>query len=397
MYYLGVDWAVEKHDLCLLAADGRVLSEFSISNDGSGYQRLKEILEGIGDTIAVNIERPDGLLVDWFAAQGYLVCVVPPTILAHRRPRRSKDDRGDAYLLAHLLRTGDRDCRPLVRQSETMIHLRQLINAYDSTLRGLRQQTNRLVWNLRNYYPGVLKAFRCHHSPAFLNFLERFPTPHEARALNLLELRGALQEAHYPAINRLNHIYTALQDPTPRAFAEAGYAEVMLTILPLVRCYTEQRRALARRIGMLYSTHPDADWWHTFPGTGGPLTPARLLAALGDDRRRFPSAKVLQAVAGTAPVTRKSGKQIRVEFREACNKSLRRAADDLARQSVKHSGWAKAYYYDQLSRGHSKARAYRALGNRWLSIIWKLWQTGEPYDEVKRVANRSRQGQLLSA
>ncbi len=26
MHYLGVDWAVEKHDLCLLADDGRVLT-----------------------------------------------------------------------------------------------------------------------------------------------------------------------------------------------------------------------------------------------------------------------------------------------------------------------------------------------------------------------------------
>ena len=117
MQYLGVDWAVEKHDFCLLAADGRVLSEFSISNDGSGYQQLKEILQEVGGTIAVNIERPDGLLVDWLTAENYPVYVIPPTILAHRRPRRSKDDRGDAYLLAHLLRTRDRDCRPLVRQS----------------------------------------------------------------------------------------------------------------------------------------------------------------------------------------------------------------------------------------------------------------------------------------
>jgi hypothetical protein len=37
-------------------------------------------------------------------------------VLAHRRPRRSKDDRGDAYLLAYLLRVGDKDCRPICQQ-----------------------------------------------------------------------------------------------------------------------------------------------------------------------------------------------------------------------------------------------------------------------------------------
>ena len=39
MHYLGIDWATEKHDLCLLAEDGRVLSEFTITSDLKGFQR----------------------------------------------------------------------------------------------------------------------------------------------------------------------------------------------------------------------------------------------------------------------------------------------------------------------------------------------------------------------
>jgi len=31
---------------------------------------------------------------------------------------------------------------------------------------------------------------------------------------------------------------------------------------------------------------------------------------------------------------------------------------------------------------HSKSHAYRCLANRWLGIIWKLWQTGQVYDEA---------------
>ncbi|MEO1644788.1 MAG: transposase, partial [Chloroflexota bacterium] len=153
-----------------------------------------------------------------------------------------------------------------------------------------------------------------------------------------------------------------------------------------------QKNALTREMKKVFLSHPDADWWLSIPGTKGPLTPARMLAWVGDNRSRFPSAKVLQAIAGTVPVTRRSGKTKVVEFRTACSHPLRSAVDDLARQSTRHSGWARAYFQQQLDKGHSAARSYRALANRWLKIIWTLWQCQEMYDEAKHVANRSRQG-----
>jgi transposase len=115
-----------------------------------------------------------------------------------------------------------------------------------------------------------------------------------------------------------------------------------------------------------------------------------LVGRIGDDRDRFPSTSSLQATAGTAPVTRRSGKSKSVEFRKACSHKLRKAVDDLARQSVKSSAWAQQYYDAQMLRGHSSTRSYRALGNRWLSIIWKLWQTRVEYDEQVHLANRLR-------
>jgi hypothetical protein len=67
---------------------------------------------------------------------------------------------------------------------------------------------------------------------------------------------------------------------------------------------------------------------------------------------------------------------------------------DLARNSIRKSGWARSYFLDQLKKGHSKARAFRALANRWLRIVWTLWQRRERYDESRHVANRARQGLL---
>lgn len=37
MYFLGIDWADDKHDICLLAPDGRILSQFVIEHNWSGF------------------------------------------------------------------------------------------------------------------------------------------------------------------------------------------------------------------------------------------------------------------------------------------------------------------------------------------------------------------------
>ena len=396
MCYLGIDWAKDKHDLCLLADDGRLLSTFTIPNNLAGLQQMQQILDSL-DNVKANLERSDGLLVDWLLSQQVAVYTTPPVAVARRRPGRRKDDFGDAYQLADMLRAQDPSCHPLARSSETVHHLQQLIRAYDIIVRDLRAATVRLTWILSQYYPTLLEAFPRRDSLISLTFLEAFPTPEAARRLTQSDLVQFLREHHYSQTQRLKQIYAALQTTAPASAFAAGYTEAALLLVPRIRLLVAQRKATHQRIVAVYNTHPEAAWWKGFPGASADLTPARLLAAIGDNRQRFPSAPALQATAGTVPITRKSGKKRHVEFRNACSKPLRRAVSDLARYSLARSGWAQAYFYQQLARGHSRSRAYRALGNRWLSVIWKLWQTGESYDEARHVANRERRNHPLPA
>lgn len=85
--------------------------------------------------------------------------------------------------------------------------------------------------------------------------------------------------------------------------------------------------------------------------SGRYLSATRLLTWIGDNREPYPSAQVLQAIAGTVPVTRRGGKQHQLEFRSACCYALRKATDDLARESILKSGWARAYFHEQQALG----------------------------------------------
>lgn len=392
MYFIGVDWADSKHDICVLDPDGQIIREFEISNDQHGFDILRKRIFRLQDDVEINIERPDGLIVDWLVRNGYTVYVTPPTSLHHRRPRRSKDDKGDAYLLAYLLRIKDNECRLLASRSDIVEEMRQLLRAYDDMVREQRRQGNRLTYLLKQYYPSALKLFCQPYRLISLAFLEKYPTPEMARTASVDDLSQFLRDNRYSGKkvdDKAVEMFNLLQAPAPSAAVHTGLMIHVQVLIPLLRHIYYSRTDLRKRVLKLFPVHPDMAWWNTIPGAQN-LTGARLLAWIGDDRVRFPNANTLQATAGTAPVTRRSGKSRSVEFRQACSHKLRKAVDDLARQSAKKSQWAKEYYDAQVARGHGSARAYRALGNRWLSIIWKLWQTKTPYDEQIHLANRAR-------
>lgn len=392
MYYLGIDWSTEKHDLCLLDDTGTLVQQLEIKQSSEGFQHFEKLVNRYGAAnILFNIERSDGLLVDWMLAQGWRIHVTPSVVVAHRRPRRSKSDLSDAYLLAHLLRLKDPDCRLLTRSSATVLHLRELARALDTTLADQRRLANRLSYLLYQYFPAANHLFAHVESLVCLAFLELYPTPQQARTLTRHKLKLFLKKQDYKFLSRLDMIYDRLQMPMPTAAVSDGYVAQVQILIPMLRQLHQTRSRLERELPKLFMTHPEAAWWKSLPGSKGPLTPARLLAWIGDDRSRFPNAETLQAIAGTAPVTRRSGKALNVEFRKACSHPLRKTLDDFARQSVRYSAWAREYRDEQLRRGHSKARAYRGLANRWAKIIWTLWQRHEWYDEAKHVANRTHE------
>jgi hypothetical protein len=70
---------------------------------------------------------------------------------------------------------------------------------------------------------------------------------------------------------------------------------------------------------------------------------------------------------------------------------LRYVVDQVAFLSLLSSAWARAYYDQQRARGHAHRQALRALGAKWLKIIFVMWQRQVPYDEHYHLATMTRQ------
>ena len=135
--------------------------------------------------------------MDWLTRQPWPIYITPPNATNKRRPSRSKSDRGDAELMADLVRRQVDECRPLVTRGETVEHLRQLLRAYDGVLREQRRLGNRLIYQLKQYYPASLKAFSRPNNLISLAFLERYPTPDAAKAATVDDLHDFLREQRY--------------------------------------------------------------------------------------------------------------------------------------------------------------------------------------------------------
>ncbi len=168
------------------------------------------------------------------------------------------------------------------------------------------------------------------------------------------------------------------------------YQDEAVQLANLLLQTTQTKLTALRELQALYRQHPDYSIFSSLPGAGELLGPA-LLAKFGDDRQRFPTPASVQALAGTCPVTDKSGKRKVIKFRKACDREWRSLSQAWAIALVNRarSPVAIAYFEQIRPRCHNRHHAYRCVANRWLAIAWKLWQTHQPYDEAYHFQQRA--------
>ena len=107
-----------------------------------------------------------------------------------------------------------------------------------------------------------------------------------------------------------------------------------------------------------------------------------MLAEIGDDRSRFTGARGLKAYAGSAPVTRASGKSMAVLHRRVKNRRLAAAGYTRAFAALTASPGARAHYDRRKTAGDRHAAAQRNLFNRLLGCLHHCLLTSQPYDET---------------
>ena len=398
-YYLGVDWGDRVHQLYVGDEDGEKVVEMKVQETPEGMAELGRWLDerrAEGIELWAGIEKPHGRIVDFLLDHGVVVYPINPKAVDRARDRfrmsRSKSDPFDARVLSEFVRTDHAHLRPLRPNSEQAQELKMLSRDQQRVLRHKTRLLNQLKITLKEYYPRPLEVFGDLESRIALDFLRQYPTP---AALSKLSRKKWTRFAnqHHLGQARSKKLWEELKKPqllVPEHVvrAKAQLVEVLLDQLEVsVRAVEKYNE----KVEGFFASMPAAELVKRLPGgKSGTIVP-RIWAELGDAEGRWESFRHLQAEAGVVPVTRSSGKSRVVQFRFSCNKQLRHAAYWFAFVSLNRSEWADRYYRDQRAKGHSHHQALRALGAKWLKIIFVMWRDHEPYDENCHLANIARQ------
>ncbi|MDV6247203.1 transposase [Rhodococcus opacus] len=106
-----------------------------------------------------------------------------------------------------------------------------------------------------------------------------------------------------------------------------------------------------------------------------------MLAEIGDDSERFTTPAALRAFAGTAPITRASGRSHYVKARKVRNKRLGDACHWWAFAALTKSPGARAHYDKRRAAGDHHNAALRNLANKLLGRLWWCLQYDESWNE----------------
>lgn len=395
--FCGVDWAEGHHDIALVEAGGKQLAKVRISDDAAGFAQLTALLTEHGDSedapIPVAIETSRGLLVACLRATGRPVFAINPLAVARYRDRhsvaRKKSDAVDAAALANILRTDMAAHRPLPADSELVQAIAVLARAQQDAVWARGQAQNKLRSQLREFYPAILDAYAQHKhglcSREARSILAAAPTPTMAAKLTRRRLQSLLKQA-----GRVRGIQTEaerLHEVFKREYlhqlpqVETALGHQTSALLRQLNTACDNAEQLEEAVTQAFAEHHDAPIIRSFPGLAS-LTGARILAEIGDDRARFADAGSLKAYAGSAPVTRSSGKSCMVMSRKIKNQRLAAVGYVWAFVSLTRSPGARAHYDRRREAGDRHVAAQRNLFNRFMGMLFYCLQNGHIYDEA---------------
>ncbi len=337
MQHIGVDLGGKQSQVCVRAADGRIVLEKRIATSSlmcffQHQPKSRIVLETCSEAFRV---------ADWALECGHEVRVVPATLVRSLGvgARGIKTDRRDAQVLSEV------SCRidlPSVHIPAEQARNRRTMCAMREQLLGART--------------------------ALANAVQGW------RRTQLLKMRSG-EPVTLPM--RLREAALAHPDGLPQHVERLLLAIEALNVQ--IKEANEELETLAKK-------DPVCQRLMTVPGIG-PATSMRFVAAL-DDRTRFPSAHSVEAFLGLTPGEKSSGdRQQRL--------GITKAGPAMVRTNLVQAAWTfrrtrpldpMSKWADQIEQRRGKFIATVALARKLAGVLFALWRDGSVYELNHRKA-----------
>jgi transposase len=317
--YCGIDWATAHHDVAVVDADGLVVARARVGNDAAGFAQLLTLLAEAGDSA----DEP-----------------IPVAI---------ETDRG---LVVAALRETGRGIYPINPLVASRYRSRYAVSGAKS-----------------DATDAVLLANNIHTDAA-----AHRPLPADTELAQAGRRRDLDRDVEW-----LRKVFTDIYLRQPPQVENA----MGIQLSGLLRQFEAACAAadeLAEAAIAHFEQHPDAAIISSFPGLGK-LTGARVLAEIGDDRTRFADARGLKAFAGSAPITRASGKKTVVTHRHIKTGAWPTTGSIWALASLRSFPGARRHFDTRRAAGDWNRQAQRHLFNKFLGQLHHCLHTNQLYNE----------------
>ena len=206
--FVGIDWAAESHEVCVLDPERRVIARKTIEHSGVGVAQLCDLLLTLSNhqpsRVAVAIETPRGA-VETLVERQFAVFAINPKQMDRFRDRHSvagaKDDRKDAFVLGDSLRTDLHLFHRLQLDEAQVIRIRELSRTEEDMVQEQIRAGNQLRELLRRYYPQMLNLCPGVDEIWFWDLIECAPKPEAVRKLTRSKIERLLNASVRPPSN----------------------------------------------------------------------------------------------------------------------------------------------------------------------------------------------------
>jgi len=402
--FVGDDWAEDHHDVEVQDEHGRAVRTARLPEGVDGMARFHELVgrflpdDAEPSKVLVCIETDRGPWVRALIAAGYQVYGVNPKQAARHRELMSlsgaKSDKADAHTLADMVRTRRHQLRQVAADSDIAEAVKVVARAHQTLIWERTRHTLRLRAALRDYFPAALQAYQAltlTGSDA-LELLAKAPTPAAAAKLTLTQISAALKTARRRDIPaKAAAIQQALraQHLGQAEVVNTAYAATVRARIAVLQTLNAEIRTLDGEVEAHFGQHPDAEVYLSQPGIGVILG-ARVLAEFGDAADRYADARSRKNYAGTAPITRQSGKSKTVHARFVHNDRLVDALHMQAGAAILHDPGVRAYYDELRAREIGHNAALRQVGNRLVGILHGCLKTTSSYNATTARSHRAQ-------
>ncbi len=397
IFFVGIDLGNSDHALCVLDHQRAGPKVRRYPNNLALIDALMAAIGGVSPVhVHVAVEDRNNVVVDELVRRGFQVFTVNPKQVDRFRDRRSvagaKDDCRDALVLALALTTDPASFTAVIEQSKEQVQVAALSSTLASLKDERRSLANQLYGVVQRYFPALLTLCDGADEAWFWALLLRLGDVESAKRVKRTTLTMLLK-THRRRKLTADDVVTVIQSPHMLAApgVEAACRQRAQSLIARLVVVDQQLRTTEKELAAVLAelAKPtdankvsDVALLMSMPGFG--LSNVATMYAGCLQMLRSGQLERLRATTGVAPVTKQSGRSLRVVMRYACHNDLRNMCFHAAKTAAR-GGRFKVKYDVLRERGHGHARALRSVADLLLKVLVALFKTRTLFDD--KIAN----------